>query len=55
MTRSLVILFFVLSCGVKTAPRSDIIESPPSIPFKELVDPENEKNDEGRTHVSQPK
>lgn len=56
MIRFSIILFFISSCGVKTAPRSDIIESLPAIPFKEFVDAENETvNDEGNTHVSQPK
>ena len=34
--KTLTIASLLIGCGVKTAPRSDVLESPPAIPFKEL-------------------
>lgn len=31
------VFFLVVGCGVKTAPRSTIIESIPAVPFKETI------------------
>lgn len=52
--RWLVLSFLLLSCGVKTHPRSSILESPPPIPFKDSAqgmekraDPPIEKKAEG--------